>query len=127
MAGFTKILDKFRGESLSKRDTGFRFERLMQTYLRTTSVYDGVFDCIWLWTEFPYKDQFDGKDIGIDLVARTTMGDYWAVQCKCFADDSYINKHDVDSFLSTSSKLFEVDGEKVAFSQRLWISTTTMA
>ena len=124
MAGFTKILDKFRLESLSKRDTGFRFERLMQTYLKTTSVYDGVFDCVWLWMEFPYKDQFGGKDIGIDLVARTTMGDYWAVQCKCFAEDSYISKSDVDSFLSTSSKLFEVDGEQTAFTQRLWISTT---
>ena len=124
MAGFTKILDKFRLESLSKRDTGFRFERLMQTYLKTTSVYDGVFDCIWLWMDFPYKDQFGGKDIGIDLVARTTAGDYWAVQCKCFAEDSYISKSDVDSFLSTSSKLFEVDGEKIAFAQRLWISTT---
>lgn len=124
MAGFTKILDKFRMESISERDKGFRFERLMQTYLQTTSVYDGVFDDVWLWAEFPYKDQFGGKDTGIDLVAHTYSGDYWAVQCKCFAENSYINKSDVDSFLSTSSKLFEADGERIAFAQRLWISTT---
>lgn len=124
MAGFTKILDKFRKESISERDKGFRFERLMQTYLKTTSVYDGLFDDVWLWMEFPYKDQFGGKDTGIDLVACTHSGDYWAIQCKCFAEDSYINKSDVDSFLSTSSKLFEADGERIAFAQRLWISTT---
>lgn len=124
MAGFTKILDKFRKESLSERDKGLRFERLMQTYLKTTSIYDGLFDTVWLWTEFPYKDQFGGKDIGIDLVALTYAGDYWAVQCKCFAEDSYINKNDVDSFLSTSGKMFEVDGKEFTFAQRLWISTT---
>lgn len=124
MAGFTKILDKFRKEALSERDKGFRFERLMQTYLKTTSIYDGVFSNVWLWTEFPYKDQFGGKDTGIDLVALTYSGDYWAIQCKCFAEDSYISKSDVDSFLSTSSKLFDTDDERTAFAQRLWISTT---
>lgn len=124
MAGFTKILEKFRKESLSERDKGFRFERLMQFYLKTTSLYDGLFNEIWLWVEFPCKDQFGGKDTGIDLVARTFSGDYWAVQCKCFAENSYISKSDVDSFISTSSKLFEVDGERIAFAQRLWISTT---
>lgn len=124
MKTFIQILDKFRGEALSERDKGYRFERLMQSYLKTTSVYEGLFEDIWLWSEFPYRDQFGGKDIGIDLVAKTFAGDYWAVQCKCFAADSYINKGDVDTFLSTSGKSFEVGGETLAFARRLWISTT---
>ena len=124
MTTFSKIIDKFRSEALSERDKGFRFERLMQAYLKTTSLYEGRFEEVWLWTEFPYHDQFGGKDVGIDLVAKTFSGDYWAVQCKCYADDKYITKADVDTFLSTSGKTFEVEGVEHAFAQRLWISTT---
>lgn len=124
MTTFIDILNKFRKESFSQRDKGFRFERLMQAYLRTTTQYESRFENVWLWLEFPYHNQFGGKDVGIDLVAQTFAGDYWAIQCKCYDKDSYINKPDVDSFLSTSGKTFEVDGRKVGFSQRLWISTT---
>lgn len=124
MTTFFQILNKFRKEALSERDKGHRFERLMQSYLQTTSIYESLFETVWLWMEFPYREQFGGKDIGIDLVARTFDGSFWAIQCKCFTEDSYINKTDVDSFLSASSKTFDVDGETVAFAQRLWISTT---
>ena len=124
MTTFTKIIDKFRHEAWSERDKGFRFERLMQAYLKTTSLYAGRFEEVWLWSEFPCHDQFGGKDIGIDLVAKTFAGEYWAVQCKCYADDKYITKPDVDTFLSTSGKTFEVEGVEHAFAQRLWISTT---
>ena len=124
MTTFTKIIDKFRHEAWSERDKGFRFERLMQAYLKTTSLYAGCFEEVWLWSEFPCHDQFGGKDIGIDLVAKTFAGEYWAVQCKCYADDRYITKPDVDTFLSTSGKTFEVEGMEHAFAQRLWISTT---
>lgn len=124
MTTFTKIIDKFRREAWSERDKGFRFECLMQAYLKTTSLYTGRFEEVWLWSEFPCHDQFGGKDIGIDLVAKTFSGEYWAVQCKCYADDKYITKPDVDTFLSTSGKTFEVEGVEHAFAQRLWISTT---
>ena len=124
MTTFTKIIDKFRREAWSERDKGFRFERLMQAYLKTASLYAGRFEEVWLWSEFPCHDQFGGKDIGIDLVAKTFSGEYWAVQCKCYADDKYITKPDVDTFLSTSGKTFEVEGVEHAFAQRLWISTT---
>lgn len=125
MATFTTILNKFRKESLSERDKGFRFEQLMQAYLRSTAIYSGLFEEVWLWMEFPYHDQFGGKDIGIDLVAKTFDDKYWAIQCKCFTENSYINKPDVDSFLSTSGKTFQCnDGLTIGFSQRLWISTT---
>lgn len=124
MTSFTKILNKFRAESLSERDKGYRFERLMQAYLKTSALYANLFEEVWLWTEFPFHDQFGGKDTGIDLVAKTYEGEYWAVQCKCYADGSYIDKPAVDSFLSTSGKSFEVDDKAVFFGQRLWISTT---
>lgn len=124
MNTFANILNKFRRESFSERDKGFRFERLMQAYLKTTALYANLFEEVWLWTEFPFHDQFGGKDTGIDLVARTVDGAYWAIQCKCYAADTSIDKPDVDTFLSTSGKLFETESGTTGFVQRLWISTT---
>lgn len=124
MATFTQILNKFRKESFSERDKGFRFERLMQAYLKTTTIYANLFEEVWLWSEFQYRDQFGGHDVGIDLVARTFEGDYWAIQCKCYAADAYINKPEVDSFIATSGKTFETEDGIVGFAGRLWISTT---
>lgn len=124
MNTFAQILNKFRQEAFSERDKGYRFERLMQAYLKTTTLYANLFEEVWLWTEFPFHDQFGGKDTGIDLVARTVEGEYWAIQCKCYAANAFINKPDVDTFLSTSGKRFETESGMTGFVQRLWISTT---
>lgn len=124
MSTFAQILNKFRQDAFSERDKGYRFERLMQAYLKTTTLYANLFEEVWLWTEFPSHDQFGGKDTGIDLVARTVEGEYWAIQCKCYAANAFINKPDVDTFLSTSGKRFETESGMTGFVQRLWISTT---
>lgn len=124
MSTFAQILNKFRQDAFSERDKGYRFERLMQSYLKTTTLYANLFEEVWLWTEFPFHDQFGGKDTGIDLVARTVEGEYWAIQCKCYAANTFINKPDVDTFLSTSGKRFETESGMTGFVQRLWISTT---
>lgn len=124
MSTFAQILNKFRQDAFSERDKGCRFERLMQAYLKTTALYANLFEEVWLWTEFPFHDQFGGKDTGIDLVARTVEGEYWAIQCKCYAANTFINKPDVDTFLSTSGKRFETESGMTGFVQRLWISTT---
>lgn len=122
---FSDVLKKFRREAFSERDKGARFELLMKKYLLSEPTYEGRFKQIWLWNEFPYRKDFSGKDTGIDLVAQTVEGDYWAVQCKCYEENVYIDKTGVDSFLSTSSKSFYNESmETVQFSQRLWISTT---
>jgi Predicted helicase len=124
MSTFAQILNKFRQDAFSERDKGYRFERLMQAYLKTTTLYANLFEEVWLWTEFPFHDQFGGKDTGIDLVARTVEGEYWAIQCKCYEANAFINKPDVDTFLSTSGKRFETESGMTGFVQRLWISTT---
>ena len=124
MSTIAQILNKFRQDAFSERDKGYRFERLMQAYLKTTTLYANLFEEVWLWTEFPFHDQFGGKDTGIDLVARTVEGEYWAIQCKCYAANAFINKPDVDTFLSTSGKRFETESGMTGFVQRLWISTT---
>lgn len=123
--GFNEILKKYRSVSFSERDKGDRFERLMQSYLKIDPIYANLFKKVWLWSEFPGKTDLGGKDTGIDLVALTFNGDYWAIQCKCYQEGTTIDKPAVDSFLSTSSRQFIDENLKtVSFSQRLWISTT---
>jgi predicted helicase len=122
---FNKILEKYRKISFSERDKGDRFERLMQAYLLTDPKYAYKLKKVWLWNEFHGKSDLGGNDTGIDLVALTFDGDYWAIQCKCFQENSSIDKPAVDSFLSTSSREFKNEELKtVSFSHRLWISTT---
>ena len=125
MNDFTKILEKYRKLSYSQKDKGTRFERLMQGYLQTDPLYADKFKKVWMWDEFPSKSDLGGGDTGIDLVALTYEGDYWAIQCKCFQEGSTIDKPAVDSFLSTSSRTFKNEAlETTKFAHRLWISTT---
>lgn len=122
---FLKVLDKYRKYSFSERDKGDRFERLMQAYLLTDPIYAPKFKHVWMWNEFPGKKDFGGRDVGIDLVAYTIEGDYWAIQCKCLQESAIIDKPAVDGFLATSSKTFKHDGTHTTkFSNCLWISTT---
>lgn len=122
---FKEILKKFRAESFTEKDKGTQFERLMKSWLLTDPRYTQLTN-VWLWEEFPSRKDFGGKDIGIDLVAKTELGDYWAIQCKCYKETAVIDKPAVDSFLATSSKTFlDVDTlQTTKFSARLWISTT---
>ncbi len=122
---FNKILEKYRKISFSEKDKGERFERLMKAYLLTDPKYAYKFKKVWLWTEFPGRKDLGGGDTGIDLVALTNEGDYWAIQCKCYQESSTIDKPAVDSFLSTSSRHFKGEDLKTySFAHRLWISTT---
>jgi len=126
---FEELLQKYRDISFSERDKGYRFERLMQSFLKTYPLYEGKFTSIWLWNEFPSRADFGSgdKDLGVDLVARTKDGDYWAVQCKCYQEEAAIDKPKVDTFLSTSGRVFydtQEAGKKVNFAYRLWIDTT---
>ena len=75
---FQTILDKYRKISFSERDKGDRFERLMQAYLLTDPKYTHRFKKVMLWSEFDYRKDLGGNDTGIDLVAQTVEGEYWA-------------------------------------------------
>jgi predicted helicase len=125
MITFDQLLDKYRAISFSERDKGDRFERLIQAYLLTDPKYAYKLQKVWLWNEFPGRKDLGGGDTGIDLVALTSDGDYWAIQCKCFQENALIDKPAVDSFLSTSSRAFKNEASQIVrFSQRLWVSTT---
>ena len=125
MTPFQKILDNYRKHSFSEADKGNRFERLMQAYLLTDPQYANQFKNVWLWNEFPAKNDLGGNDTGIDLVAVTHFNEYWAIQCKCYQETATMDKPAVDSFLSTSSREFKNEQmQTTRFARRLWISTT---
>lgn len=123
---FNTLLEKYRKISFSERDKGDRFERLIQGYLQTEPLYTSKFKKVWMWNDFPGKNDFGGKDTGIDLIAQTFEGDYWAIQCKCYQETATIDKPSVDSFLATASRSFkDIDTLKQThFTNCLWISTT---
>lgn len=76
MPGLDQVLEKYRKYAYSERDKGDRFEHLMKRFLETYQTYKGFFSNVWLWNEFPCRNDISGKDTGIDLVAKTTNGNY---------------------------------------------------
>lgn len=119
------ILNDIRLKATNEKEKGTDFERLMKQWFKTDPRYSNL-EKVWLWEEFPPKKDFGGKDLGIDLVARTDYGDYWAIQCKCYAEDARIDKPDVDSFLANASRSF-VDPETFQtkeFSNLVWVQTS---
>ena len=97
---FKAVLAKYRKYAFSEKDKGERFERLMKGYLLTDSKYKDKLKKVWLWSEFPGKDDLGGWDVGIDLVALSIEGDYWAIQCKFYAEDTGIDKKAIDTFVT---------------------------
>lgn len=117
-----EILEEFRKIFANERDKGTAFEKIVKIYLENEPKYREIIEKVWMWTDFPYRDNIG--DTGIDLVAKTVYDEYWAIQCKFYAEDHEITKGDVDTFLATSSKYFYVDGEKRKYDYRLFASTT---
>ena len=123
---FKDILARFRNESVTEHDKGAKFEKLIKRWFLTEPEYANVLDKVWLWEEFPGKESMGGVDLGIDLVAKTDEGKFWAIQCKCYKDDAVISKKMVDSFIANANRQF-VDDEMHAnrFDKLFWVSTTS--
>ena len=103
-SGFQSALAYIREKAESEYHKGKLFERLMQRYFSVDPVYKDRFSEVWLWSEWTeHRTEFDGVDIGIDLVAEEQEGGYCAIQCKCYAPDTRITKGHLDSFLGAAS------------------------
>ncbi len=118
---FNQILAKIETASNNTVDKGRRFETVIKNYLKTDKSYSGELAEIYLWEEFPYRKQFGGSDIGIDLVAKAKDG-WWAIQCKYRRAEKQVSKSEIDSFLSASSRSFQTEKGETYFSQRLLIT-----
>ena len=101
---------------------GKQFERVMVRYFQQSALYRDKLKSVQLWDEWAGAHGIDGRDVGIDLVAQTHDGEYWAIQCKCYANTHTLQKRDIDSFLSATGK--EWGDKNIPFSQALVISST---
>lgn len=123
---FKDILARFRNESVTEHDKGAKFEKLIKRWFLTEPKYANVLDKVWLWEEFPGKESMGGVDLGIDLVAKTDEGKFWAIQCKCYQDDAVISKKMVDSFIANANRQFVDDKMHTnRFDKLFWVSTTS--
>lgn len=121
---FQQILDIYRKKSWNERNKGERFEMLMKRFLLSYPLYANELKEVWLWNEFPYKKDFGGSDLGIDLVALTINDEYWSIQCKFYDEKTTINLDDISHFIANSNRRFLDDkGQSQEFSLCLWIDT----
>ena len=102
--GFQSTLDHIRETAQSERKKGDLFEQLMQKYFTEDPDYKDQFSEVYLWKDWAAtRTEFDGTDIGVDLVAQKHDGGFCAIQCKCYAPETRISMGDLNSFLSTAS------------------------
>ena len=102
--GFQGVLNQLRESATSQYLIGNEFERLMKQYLSIDPLYKERFTDVYLWKEWAaLRTEYDGVDTGIDLVARESNGEYCAIQCKCFAEDTRVTKPQIDSFVAASA------------------------
>ena len=121
---FQQILDIYRKKSWNERNKGERFEMLMKRFLLSYPLYANELKEVWLWNEFPYRKDFGGSDLGIDLVALTINDEYWSIQCKFYDEKTTINLDDISHFIANSNRRFLDDkGQSQEFSLCLWIDT----
>jgi len=102
---FDELLGTYRDLSDSERMKGSYLEQLVEQYLENDGVHAPQYTDVWLWKDWPNRpENFSNKDNGIDLVAARTDGGLTAIQVKFYAPGYKVQKHDIDSFLSASSK-----------------------
>jgi superfamily II DNA or RNA helicase len=83
-ASWQDIQDKWR--SFPEKQKGDLFEELVKAYLQLDPEYASKLKHVWLGGEVPQaiarKLKLAATDQGIDIVAETHDGEFWAVQCK---------------------------------------------
>jgi predicted helicase len=90
---------------LSEKEKGDAFELLVKSVLQTHPLYRTKLENVWLQCEVPFAVRehlgVPLKDYGIDIVAQTFGGDFWAVQAKFRADrNSSLTHEDLATFVS---------------------------
>lgn len=110
---FDRVLEKIRKESKSTVELGTKFERLVFDFFEADSVYTKRFEKVWMWADWARENNIKEKsgtahDLGIDIVARERGGTLCAIQCKCYDDDTVLDKGGVDSFIA-AGRTYKMD------------------
>ena len=89
----------------SDAEKGRAFERLVQLYLQTAPEYRTTLRHVWMLREVPVQVRkrlaLPPPDEGIDLIALTRRGEYWAIQSKFRAQrDKALTRRELGTFTS---------------------------
>src|SRR6516225_6129795 len=88
----------------SDTEKGRVFERLVQLYLQITPEYRTELQHVWLLREVTpdicRRINLPSRDEGVDLIARTRRGEYWAIQAKFRSRDQPLNRRELGTFSS---------------------------
>ena len=116
----TALLNFYRAQARTEREKGTYFERLSIAYILNDPIQAERYENVIPFVDWAKQHGWDGRDTGIDLVAKLKDDEgFAAIQCK-FYDAAYrIRKEDIDSFISASGKS--------PFSRRIVIDTTENA
>ena len=88
MTALQNLFKSYREAAKTEREKGTYFEELTITYLRYEATYKDLYSNVWTYAEWAKEQGIDGKDTGIDLVAKTNgTEEYHAIQCKFYAED----------------------------------------
>ncbi len=99
------VLERIRAESRDESEKGRWFEQLFTRIALQQPEFE--VDEIWRWADWPEREALtglDGRDIGIDVVARRTTGEWVAIQCKCYEESHTLGKGEIDKFLGGSQQ-----------------------
>jgi superfamily II DNA or RNA helicase len=93
---------------LSKLEKGNAFEELTRYFLLVNPTYNNKLKNVWLQKEVPVsvvkKLNLPSNDQGIDLIAETKDGYFWAIQCKYLQDeDTRLSHRTISTFTSLST------------------------
>lgn len=112
-----QLLNQYRSAAHSEREKGGYFEKLAVAFLKHDPGMVQEYENAWLFSDWAKANRLDGRDIGIDAVAKIRGEDtFCAVQCKFYREGYRIQKGDIDSFLSSA--------QTKQFSRGLIIETT---
>jgi len=94
-----------RATTLTALERGTAFELLVRHHLRTAPAYRAKLADVWLHHEVPTdlrtRLNFPPRDQGIDLLARTHTGEFWAIQAKYRSDpDATLTHRELSTFTS---------------------------
>ena len=91
--------------SKTEKEKGDRFEDLTKAYLQLVPEYTSKLKHVWRLDEVPAitrkKLNLPATDKGIDLIAETHEGEFWAIQCKYRQNtDQQLTHTDISTFTS---------------------------
>lgn len=111
------LLNQYRRSARSEREKGNYFERLAVDFIKNDHGMAQEYEDAWLFSEWAAAHGSDGRDTGIDAVAKIRGEDsFCAIQCKFYGEGYRVQKADIDSFFTASGKR--------QFGRRLIIDTT---